>query len=144
MMRFGAQDGCFFMPVYSGIYASDMPKVLGTLGTCMRVLPHHKTPCQQQQKLFNPIISTRIMAARDSTKIFSLEGKGLKLTTAEDVEPHIKALRSMTDVEEIRLHGNTLGIDACKVIGDVLETKKTLQVFFPPSRPKPMSSDLYR
>lgn len=63
-----------------------------------------------------------------STKLFSLEGKGLKLTSAADVEPHIEALRSMTDVEEIRLQGNTLGIEACKVLGEVLETKKTLQV----------------
>lgn len=62
------------------------------------------------------------------TKVFSLEGKALKLDTAADVEQHIKALREMDDVEEIRLQGNTLGIEACKVLGEVLETKKTLQV----------------
>lgn len=60
--------------------------------------------------------------------IFSLEGKGLKLTSADDVEPHIKALREMEDVEEVHLQGNTLGIEACKVIGDVLETKKSIKV----------------
>ena len=63
-----------------------------------------------------------------STKIFSLEGKGLKLDNAVDVESHIKPLREMTDVEEVRLLGNTLGIEACKIIGEVLETKKSLQV----------------
>ncbi|PMD39068.1 RNI-like protein [Hyaloscypha variabilis F] len=63
-----------------------------------------------------------------NTKIFSLEGKGLKLDTKEDVEVHIKNLREMQDVEEIRLLGNTLGVEACKVLGEVLETKKTLQV----------------
>lgn len=63
-----------------------------------------------------------------TTKVFSLEGKALKLDTAADVEQHIKALREMDDVEEIRLQGNTLGIEACKVLGEVLETKKTLQV----------------
>lgn len=63
-----------------------------------------------------------------SLKLFTLEGKGLKLDTAADVEPHIKSLRSMSDVEEIRLQGNTLGVEACKVLGEVLETKKTLQV----------------
>jgi Ran GTPase-activating protein 1 len=62
------------------------------------------------------------------TKIFSLEGKGLKLDTKEDVEVYIKALREMDDVEEIRLLGNTLGVEACKVLGEVLETKKLLQV----------------
>jgi len=69
-----------------------------------------------------------------NTKIFSLEGKGLKLDTKEDVEVHIKNLREMQDVEEIRLLGNTLGVEACKVLGEVLETKKTLQVrhnFYP-------------
>lgn len=62
-----------------------------------------------------------------NTKIFSLEGKGLKLDTAADIEAHIKALRE-NDIEEIRLQGNTLGVEACKVLGEVLETKKSLQV----------------
>lgn len=63
-----------------------------------------------------------------TTKIFSLEGKGLKLDSAADVEAHIKPLREMKDVEEVRLLGNTLGVEACKVLGEVLEKKKTLKV----------------
>jgi len=63
-----------------------------------------------------------------NTKIFSLEGRGLKLDTAADVEAHIKPLKEMNEVEEVRFLGNTLGIEACKAIGEVLETKKTLQV----------------
>ena len=63
-----------------------------------------------------------------STKVFSLEGKGLKLDTAEDLESHIKALREMNDVEEVRILGNTLGVGACKLLGEVLSTKKTLRV----------------
>ncbi|EPE08295.1 ran gtpase activating protein 1 [Ophiostoma piceae UAMH 11346] len=63
-----------------------------------------------------------------STKIFSLEGKGLKLDTAADAEPHIAPLRAMDDVEEVRLLGNTLGVGACALIGEVLATKKTLRV----------------
>ncbi|TVY38363.1 Ran GTPase-activating protein [Lachnellula subtilissima] len=62
------------------------------------------------------------------SKIFSLEGKGLKLDTKEDVEAHIKPLREMDDVVEVRLLGNTLGVEACKVLGEVLETKKSLQI----------------
>ncbi|KAH9218645.1 putative Ran GTPase-activating protein 1 [Leptodontidium sp. 2 PMI_412] len=62
-----------------------------------------------------------------NTKLFSLEGKGLKLDTAADVEAHIKALRE-NDVEEVRFLGNTLGVEACKVLGEVLETKKNLQI----------------
>jgi Ran GTPase-activating protein 1 len=61
-------------------------------------------------------------------KIFSLEGKGLKLDTAADVEAHIKPLRDTEDVEEVRFLGNTLGVEACKVLGEVLKTKKSLQV----------------
>lgn len=64
----------------------------------------------------------------DSKKVFSLEGKGLKLTTAEDLEPHVKDLRALEDLEEIRLLGNTLGVGACKLLGEILSTKKTLQV----------------
>ena len=61
-------------------------------------------------------------------KLFSLEGKGLKLTTAEDIEPHIKALKENDAVEEVRFLGNTLGIEACEALAKVLETKKSLKV----------------
>jgi Ran GTPase-activating protein 1 len=63
-----------------------------------------------------------------STKIFSLEGRGLKLTTADDLEPHIADLRAMADIEEVHMLGNTLGVGACKLLGEVLATKKTLRV----------------
>lgn len=69
----------------------------------------------------------------DSKKIFSLEGKGLKLDTEADLEKHIAELRAHDDVEEVRVLGNTLGIGACKLLGEVLATKKTLKV----------SNDLY-
>lgn len=69
------------------------------------------------------------------TKVFSLEGKGLKLDTADDLEAHIADLKSMEDVEEVRMLGNTLGIGACKRLGEVLATKKSLQVRCPPRVP---------
>lgn len=65
------------------------------------------------------------MATTD--KVFSLEGKGLKLTTAQDLEAHIAPLRAMDNVEEVRLLGNTLGVEACKLLGEVLATKKFLK-----------------
>lgn len=61
-------------------------------------------------------------------KIFTLEGKGLKLDTGADLEPHIAALRAQDDIEEVRFLGNTLGIGACKLLGEVLATKKSLKV----------------
>jgi len=63
-----------------------------------------------------------------SAKVFSLEGRGLKLDTAEDLEAHIGALRATDDIEEVRLLGNTLGVGACKLLGEVLSTKKSLRV----------------
>ncbi|KAF2855401.1 ran GTPase activating protein 1 [Plenodomus tracheiphilus IPT5] len=62
------------------------------------------------------------------SKIFSIEGQGLKLTTAEDIEPHIQALKSNDAVEEIRFLGNTLGIGASEALAKVLEGKQNLQV----------------
>lgn len=45
-----------------------------------------------------------------------------------DVEPYIAALKGNTTVEEIRLGGNTLGIDACKAIGECLKSNNNLKV----------------
>ena len=63
-----------------------------------------------------------------SSKLFSLEGKGLKLDTAEDIQPHIQELKDNADVEEVRFLGNTLGIGASEALAEVLATKKNLQV----------------
>jgi Ran GTPase-activating protein 1 len=62
------------------------------------------------------------------TKVFSIEGKGLKLTTAEDIEPHIQDLKSNDQVEEVKFLGNTLGIEASEALAKVLQTKKNLRV----------------
>ncbi|KAI9798398.1 MAG: hypothetical protein M1833_004792 [Piccolia ochrophora] len=62
------------------------------------------------------------------SKLFSLEGRGLKLDTAADTEPHIKDLRDNPDVEEVRLGGNTLGTGACEALAEALAEKKSLQV----------------
>jgi len=79
-----------------------------------------------------------------SAKVFSLEGRGLRLNTAADVEPYIKALGDNNEVEEIRLGGNTLGIEACEALAKVLETKKTLQVQYHLGVWKSENSALFR
>ncbi|KAE8145324.1 hypothetical protein BDV25DRAFT_164955 [Aspergillus avenaceus] len=61
-------------------------------------------------------------------KIFSLEGKGLKLDTAEDVEAHIKPLLESTDYTEIRLGGNTFGVTACERLAAAFSPQKNLEV----------------
>ncbi|KAL3475064.1 hypothetical protein BJX99DRAFT_230491 [Aspergillus californicus] len=61
-------------------------------------------------------------------KIFSLEGKGLKLDTAQDIEAHIQPLLESTDYTEIRLGGNTLGVPASERLAAVLSKQKGLEV----------------
>lgn len=63
-----------------------------------------------------------------SPKLFSLEGKGLKLDTAEDIAPHVEDLKKNDDVEEVRFLGNTLGVGACEALAEILKTKKKLNV----------------
>ncbi|KAF1839906.1 ran GTPase activating protein 1 [Cucurbitaria berberidis CBS 394.84] len=63
-----------------------------------------------------------------ASNVFSLEGRGLKLTTADDIAPHIEALKSNDHVDEVRLLGNTLGIGASEALAKVLEGKKGLKV----------------
>lgn len=67
-----------------------------------------------------------LAAMTDADKVFSIEGRGLKLDTAADLEAHIADLRAR-DVEEVRLLGNTLGVEACRLLGEVLATKKNLK-----------------
>ena len=60
-------------------------------------------------------------------KVFSLRGQALKLDTAADLEKHIKPLQESSDVEEIHLEGNTIGVSASEALAKILETKKSLQ-----------------
>ncbi|RPA88103.1 RNI-like protein [Ascobolus immersus RN42] len=62
-----------------------------------------------------------------SDKIFSLEGKGLKLDTADDITPHLAPLLTNDAVEEVRIAGNTLGVGACAALGNALSTKEHLR-----------------
>lgn len=65
----------------------------------------------------------------NSNGVFSIHGKGLKLTSRQDAEPYVAALREMEDqVREIHLGGNTLGVEACQAIAEVVKTKSKLEV----------------
>ncbi|EED18591.1 ran GTPase activating protein 1 (RNA1 protein) [Talaromyces stipitatus ATCC 10500] len=61
-------------------------------------------------------------------KIFSLDGKGLKLDTAEDIETHAKPLLEDTTFTEVHLGGNTIGVAASERLAAALATQKNLQV----------------
>ena len=62
-----------------------------------------------------------------SGTVFSLQGRSLKLDTADHIAPHIDELKKIPDVVDIRLSGNTLGVGACEALGEVLKTKTKLQ-----------------
>ncbi|KAF2831628.1 RNI-like protein [Ophiobolus disseminans] len=63
-----------------------------------------------------------------AASVFSLEGRGLKLTTAADLAPYLQGLEDNDQVEEVKLLGNTLGVEASEALASVLKTKKRLKV----------------
>jgi Ran GTPase-activating protein 1 len=60
------------------------------------------------------------------SKVFSLKGQALKLDTAADLQKHIGTLQDSTDVEEVHIEGNTIGVEASECLAKILETKSTL------------------
>ncbi|KAG8722795.1 hypothetical protein FRC09_005680 [Ceratobasidium sp. 395] len=64
----------------------------------------------------------------DPSKVFTIHGKGLSLTTREDIEPHLKELRAIKDLEEVHFGGNTLGVGACEALAEVLKGVNTLKI----------------
>ncbi|XP_020643523.3 ran GTPase-activating protein 1 [Pogona vitticeps] len=80
------------------------------------------------------------MASEDITKLaeslaktqvgggqLSFKGKSLKLNTAEDAEEVIKEIEEFDCLEALRLEGNTVGVEAAKVIAKALEKKSQLK-----------------
>lgn len=62
-----------------------------------------------------------------STTLFSLEGRSLKLDSADDIEAHVGALKdSPSTITEIRLQGNTLGAPACAHLATYLTKLENL------------------
>jgi len=69
----------------------------------------------------------RVFMAPTSTKVFSLQGKSLKLDSRSDIEPHLKGV-DPTVTEEIHLGGNTIGVEAAKALAEFLGKTTTLKV----------------
>lgn len=65
--------------------------------------------------------------ASTSTRVFSLQARGLKLDSRSDIEPHLKGV-DPTIVEEIHLGGNTIGVEAANVLAEFLEKTTILKV----------------
>lgn len=62
-----------------------------------------------------------------NSRIFSIHGEGLKLNSRADIEPHLKVLRAMTDVEEVHFGGNTLGVEASEALAETLSGLTSLK-----------------
>jgi hypothetical protein len=66
--------------------------------------------------------------------VYSLEGRGLKLNTAEDARPYADELAVLVGVTDVRLNGNTLSVEAAQVLGAALARHTTVQVPACPTR----------
>ncbi|KAJ6461993.1 hypothetical protein C8R47DRAFT_1327265 [Mycena vitilis] len=60
-------------------------------------------------------------------RVFSLEGKGLKLNSRADIEPWL-AHADPTKIEEIHFGGNTLGVDASLALAEFLAKTTVLKI----------------
>lgn len=65
-----------------------------------------------------------------SSKVFSLLGKNIKATSAEDIKPYLAELEANDEVEEVHFGGNSLGVGACEAIAAALTNKPNLKVGF--------------
>jgi len=60
---------------------------------------------------------------------YSIEGLGLKLNTREDIAPYLSQIEpNITQLEEIHLCGNTLGVGAAQALAEVLQKASTIRV----------------
>jgi len=59
-------------------------------------------------------------------KIFTLQGKGLRLSSAADIAPFLENVDPV-QLEEIHLGGNTIGVEAAEVLGKFLEKAVALK-----------------
>jgi Ran GTPase-activating protein 1 len=55
--------------------------------------------------------------------MFSIAGQTLKLNSAQDVHEITSKIKDIQDLEEIKLSGNTLGVEAARSIAEALENK---------------------
>ncbi|KAI9003187.1 hypothetical protein BC832DRAFT_577079 [Gaertneriomyces semiglobifer] len=60
--------------------------------------------------------------------VYSLEGKQLKLTTAEDAKQYVDEILAVKGLTEIRLSGNTFGVDAGRAIASALKNHHDLRI----------------
>jgi len=63
-----------------------------------------------------------------SKTTFSIEGRGLKLNSAADVQEFVGSIEGMAELDSIVLSGNTFGVEASRAIAAALAKKPLLKV----------------
>ncbi|AQZ16355.1 RNA1 (YMR235C) [Zygosaccharomyces parabailii] len=62
------------------------------------------------------------------SETFSLQGQALKLTTKEDIQPHLDALEKLKKVTKLDLSGNTIGVEASEALADFIKTHDSVRL----------------
>lgn len=57
---------------------------------------------------------------------YSVAGKQIKFNTAEDIEPYLKELSELKNVQKVDFSGNTIGIEASKALSEALLGRDTI------------------
>lgn len=65
-----------------------------------------------------------------SPRILSLDGRGLKLNTRQDLEPWLKDVNPSI-IEEIHFGGNTIGVEASQALAEFLDKATAIKVRMP-------------
>lgn len=64
----------------------------------------------------------------EPSQTFSLQGKALKLTTRQDIQPHLDALAKLKKVTKLDLSGNTIGVEASEALADFIRTHESVRL----------------
>lgn len=59
--------------------------------------------------------------------LFSIAGRGLKLDTAEDVQPFVDQIKETKNLKEVVIMGNTIGVEASKALAEALKNQSALE-----------------
>jgi Ran GTPase-activating protein 1 len=65
-----------------------------------------------------------------SSRILSLDGRGLKLNTRQDLEPWLRDV-DPSIIEEIHFGGNTIGVEASQALAQFLDKATAIKVRMP-------------
>ena len=58
---------------------------------------------------------------------FSIAGKALKLTSAEDIDPHLDELAKLSTCSKLDLSGNTIGTEASQKLAQFIDSHDSVR-----------------